>query len=250
MPRNQSQDAFFRAVIDGDASTVERLLDENIGGKSGGKGDILIDRKDQDGRTALISAVIHGHFDVAKLLLDRGADFLLGASRRSGGLSPFLLAACYSRVAIAELLLQRGENVNQTSVNGATALYFAAHHGHLSFAEFLIRNGARVDLNCEASLRGHFEIVKLVLENGADVKYNNGNGQNALFLAAYGGHLAIAELLVENGADMNHLDRYDRSPLSFAQAGGSRSQAVVDFLASHSAVLGRRTPHPFFSINN
>ncbi len=51
-----------------------------------------------------------------------------------------------------------------------------------------------------ASRNGHAEVVKILLENGAEVNLQNKNGWSALMMASQYGH---AEGLLEYGADMN-----------------------------------------------
>ena len=48
-----------------------------------------------------------------------------------------------------------------------------------------------------ASMEGHLEVVRLLIENGADVSVKD---DVALRLASRYGHLEVAKLLIENGA--------------------------------------------------
>jgi ankyrin repeat protein len=53
-----------------------------------------------------------------------------------------------------------------------------------------------------AAGEGHLEIVKLLLEHGADVNAKTAY-ETALHLAAEKGHLEIVKFLLEHGADVN-----------------------------------------------
>jgi ankyrin repeat protein len=48
---------------------------------------------------------------------------------------------------------------------------------------------------------GHFEIVKMLLESGADVNKKDINGATALHFASYNGSVAIVESLVKYNAE-------------------------------------------------
>ena len=58
----------------------------------------------------------------------------------------------------------------------------------------------------EASLHSHTEIVKLLLENGANPIISDDNEITALSLSANRGHTEIVRILLEAGADLNFQD--------------------------------------------
>jgi ankyrin repeat protein len=51
-----------------------------------------------------------------------------------------------------------------------------------------------------ASQKGHVDVVKLLLEKGADVDASTDNGITALLVARKNGHADIAQLLEKAGA--------------------------------------------------
>ena len=99
----------------------------------------------------------------------------------------------------------------------ASALVNAAVHGHKDIVRQLIKSGADVDSGTGthvgqfefalggAAEAGDFEIVKLLLENKANIGAL-AKGGAALQRAAYGGHKSIVELLLDHGADINLVD--------------------------------------------
>ena len=93
-----------------------------------------------------------------------------------------------------------------------------------------------------ASRGGDAEVVRLLLENGADLDINkqNNTGRTALIFAAdYGfsggeGGIEVARLLLENGADVNAQDNNGMTALSFAKESPLR-QGLIDLLEAAGA---------------
>ena len=54
-----------------------------------------------------------------------------------------------------------------------------------------------------AAREGYKEVVRLLIDNGADVSSIDKNGWSALHHAVYTGHLEVVRLLIDGGADMN-----------------------------------------------
>jgi hypothetical protein len=71
-----------------------------------------------------------------------------------------------------------------------------------------------------ASLEGHLEVVRWLLEKGADVNAAEENGWTALMVASDNGHLPVVKLLVEKGADVNKAKNNGRTALIFASLWG------------------------------
>jgi ankyrin repeat protein len=115
----------------------------------------------------------------------------------------------------AKEFLRRKEDetcaVNATDSNGEGSLMYAVKHGHCAMAELLLEKGADVnarggDYNNAlqaASYGGHEQIVKMLLDKGANVNAQGGRYSNALQAASSEGHEAVVRLLLEKGADIN-----------------------------------------------
>ena len=108
---------------------------------------------------------------------------------------------------------------------GWIPLHSAARHGHKEIAELLIEKGTDVNardssgksaLHDAASI-GHKEIVKLLIIKGADLNAESGYYGTSLHVAASIGHKEIVELLIANGADVNVKDGFGRTPLDTAE---------------------------------
>ena len=87
----------------------------------------------------LDEALMAGHGDTTRLLIERGAD-----PRRCDefGFNALHLAAIGGSADAAELLLSLGLDVNSRTRDGVTPLMTAAKYGHLEFVRLLLDSGA------------------------------------------------------------------------------------------------------------
>ncbi|NIM99608.1 MAG: hypothetical protein GTO24_16515 [candidate division Zixibacteria bacterium] len=68
-----------------------------------------------------------------------------------------------------------------------------------------------------ASFGGHLEVVKFLLEKGADIEAVNGRGFTPLHFAAYRGHRDVVQLLLDKGGNINAMnEQMDMTALDFA----------------------------------
>ncbi len=69
-----------------------------------------------------------------------------------------------------------------------------------------------------ASMHGHVEIVKKLLEAGAKIDDVDNEGFTALMYAIMANHTDVADALVDAGADVNIKCKYEINALMFAEA--------------------------------
>ena len=89
------------------------------------------------GQSVLYLACLNGHLAVAELLLDRGADMDM-ADTTEWGDTPHTISSRQSHKDMVQLLLDRGVSVNQVNKQGESCLYKACYFGHLEVAELLL----------------------------------------------------------------------------------------------------------------
>ncbi|KAH0489354.1 hypothetical protein TgHK011_009786 [Trichoderma gracile] len=168
------------------------------------------------GRTVLQSAAENGHMDIVKVLLSAGAD-VKTESVDEIGRTALQAAAGRGHLEIAKLLLDAGADVNAAPSQqlGQPALHAALNGGHPDVALMLLNTVAGVNTELKgcretalqiASAKGYSNIVRILLDAGADVNakptehYQKGS---ALQAAAAEGHSGIVEMLLAAGVDVD-----------------------------------------------
>lgn len=124
-----------------------------------------------DGFPAVGLAIFFGHPDIARLLIDRGADVGAPADNPMR-VAPVHAAAAIGDREIMQLLLDRGADPNARQQMDFTALHDAASRGDVEMAKLLIAHGA--DPNAKtadgstpadiAASRNHPEFVEWLIK--------------------------------------------------------------------------------------
>mmetsp|Transcript_1142 Transcript_1142/g.1683 ORF Transcript_1142/g.1683 Transcript_1142/m.1683 type:complete len:157 (-) Transcript_1142:450-920(-) len=103
-------------------------------------------------------------------------------------------------------------------------MHKASKKGHVDLVRKLIINGADVNTtdNDEytplhhACSNGHVNVAKLLITNGAKVNAKNDDGGTPLHWACINGHVNVAKLLIEKGAEFNAKNNEGITPLDVA----------------------------------
>gem|GEM_PF-2204307 len=153
-------------------------------------------------------------------------------------LSTFLLAGCLStgqKLGNSALdgdfkkiqKLTSSELINlPANSNGATAITLAAQEGHYDIVKYLLENGANPDIEknatercaalCMAVQGGHYEVVKLLTSDSkANINSKNSKNGTPLSLAVIIGNGRIFDLLLDAGADPEVRGSSNRSILHY-----------------------------------
>ncbi len=126
-------------------------------------------------------------------------------------------------------------------------MHDAASSGDLVTLKRLILHGHDVNLKAGLSYntplicaagKGHTDCVEYLLQNGAQLDLKDQSGESALHMAALGGHLEVMKRLVDGGADVNQWDRWERTPLMWAVDRGHTE--FVEYLLQIGAQVDKK----------
>jgi ankyrin repeat protein len=97
-------------------------------------------------RTPLHVAAITGRLEIARMLIDAGANVNV---QDDNGYAPLHVAAKYGNEEILRMLIDAGANVNVQSNTGWTPLHDVAYEGNVEIARILIDAKANVNVQDE-----------------------------------------------------------------------------------------------------
>ncbi|XP_039432348.1 uncharacterized protein LOC120415041 [Culex pipiens pallens] len=165
-----------------------------------------------NGRTPLYFACVYNAKQALRVLLDMGANTdLCTTNGEWQGWKPLHRAAQRGLLEVVEILINHGASIDPTE-SGLTALHAVATGGSSEILESLLEKN--IDINgkwgedevtplFQACFYKHSNIVKLLLEHGADVNLGTCNGYMPIHQAARNDCTEIMELLVSKGANIN-----------------------------------------------
>jgi ankyrin repeat protein len=213
---------FINEIKAGAIDRVREMLDQDAG---------LIEARDENGVSALLIAVYYGQAEIVELLLELNTDLDIWEAAATGrleridelldqdsslvnqfsadGFTPLGLAAFFGHKQVLNELITHGADVNIASNNSMKVcpLHSAVAHYNapvaFQMAKSLLEHGAKVNAVQmggwtplhEAAARGEVDLVKLLLQYGADKDMKNEDGTTALDLARKNSHDLVADLL-------------------------------------------------------
>ncbi|KAJ7108251.1 ankyrin repeat-containing domain protein [Mycena epipterygia] len=122
-------------------------------------------------------------------------------------------------------------------------LWFSAISNLIDMARYLLVHGmdakSKTSALCAAAFYGHLEMVKLLVESGADPNVEGGMHGTALRSAAYNGSVPVVQHLIEHGADVNTRGKQHVTALHAAASAGEVS--VVQLLIDKGAKVNAQS---------
>jgi ankyrin repeat protein len=201
------------AAANGSATMIALLLDAGADANA----------PDPAGETPLMNAARVGKLDAVTLLLDRGAT--IDASDATYQQTALMVAVRENRPEIAKLLIARGASVNAKTRVGRTPQWVLPNsvpgfgHGIGIVRGGLPARGSRPPIPggmtplLYAARDGRADIVRMLLDSGAEINQRDANEITPLIIAITNNHPDVARLLIDRGADINAVDWYGRTPL-------------------------------------
>jgi len=180
---------------------------------------------DRGASVDIFSAIRLGLPDKAKTALDADPALLSATDTKGRPRTPLHWAAYYGSAEIARLLLDRGADVNGDKRHMLTPIELAAARGHKDVAELLIAHGAELSLHTAASL-GMLDKVRALLDAVPEsVNQRDRFHTSALIWAAFWGHKDVVDLLLSKGAKEE--GQYTYTALHAAAENGQREVAEL-----------------------
>lgn len=201
--------------------------------------------KNEGGTTALLESVTNGHFEIAKLLLDNGAD---ARAVTNSGWTALHSVVSVGPEDLANELVAKGADVNAKTDLGLTPLMAAARCRRPTIVELLIRNGAAIEAKDSTGATalvyaaegdqdeggGDPESIRLLVSAGANVDVQGDMRMTALMNASFYDDLDSVQLLLQRGAEVNLRDAKGRTALGIAEY--AKNDRVAQLLLSSGAV--------------
>ena len=190
----------------------------------------------------LYYAALIGLHDVAEHLIDNHSEQV--NARGGYYVSPLGVALGMGHFEMAELLYQRGADVLVRGFGQQTLLHVMSMEGQIKIAQWLLSHDADPNVGEEggwtclhsAAYSGKLEVVRMLLQHNADNNARTDHGQLPLHLASDQGYLEVTRLLLEYGVNVNALDEDGSTPWHLASKNGKFD--VARLLVEHGADVG------------
>lgn len=172
------------------------------------------------GKSPLGVASVEGRVDVAKILVQGGADLNLAAC----GATPLMRACREGHCEVARLLVHAGADPQAEGARGTTPLIEAVRGGADDVVAELLEARVEADQETqtcrtalvEACMRDDLRCVHRLLRGGADVNRACADGITPLLVATRRRSLLVVKKLCEEGADPELGPELEESPLDAA----------------------------------
>ncbi|XP_022288625.2 fibronectin type 3 and ankyrin repeat domains 1 protein-like isoform X1 [Crassostrea virginica] len=229
-----------RAIIREDLTEIEKILET---------GDVPIDVPDKYGFTGLMQASQKGYTErdvgaeesIMEILIRYGADV---NAKNDSGKTALMLACFAGQFDAVKLLRANGAKYDDYDRGGSTPIHWAVDGGNTRLIEWIIKDGADVNLKDHshgwtplircASVNGNRNVALTLLVCGAEVNIQDKDGKTALMVAIINGHQDLVELLLQKNADITVKNLFGKTAYDMAHSMERRkiARTIEDYVQS------------------
>ncbi|XP_071086410.1 putative ankyrin repeat protein RF_0381 [Haliotis cracherodii] len=254
----------------GNIEIVRNVLTRNI---------VNINARGIDEMTPVLEAALNGHDEVFDLLVEKEADLLIVAhygdtilheacrggnvqivkyvlnqnivdvnSKGYNGLTPAMKAAVGGHKAVFYLLLEKRPDLSPTDDDGNNLLHMACEGGNVELVKYVLALNS-VDINSRtedgrtpamvAASKGHKDMLKLLVNEGADLSLVNNDGEDALHISLLCENMEMVKyILTQDVVNINGAEKNGMTPVLLAAEHGCID--LFDLVVSKGADLSSR----------
>ena len=226
--------ALYQAVLNLNPKLVEYFLDKGASiEKAGGTdvyGNIMMaaagskfnnsnDKSPVD--LTLLEKSAENSAKITEMLIGKADKNIINDSL--DGKTPLIIAVGNSYIDTAKILIENGTNINAVDIEGWSALSYAVNNGDIEIAKLLLENKAKIKDELLIAIKSpivesRINMMKLLIDNKANINYTDENGFNPLNIAIESGNMELTKFLITNGANVNSLMQDGVSLIGYAIA--------------------------------
>ena len=226
--------ALYQAVLNLNPKLVEYFLDKGASiEKAGGTdvyGNIMMaaagskfnnsnDKSPVD--LTLLEKSAENSAKITEMLIGKADKNIINDSLE--GKTPLIIAVGNSYIDTAKILIENGANINAVDIEGWSALSYAVNNGDIEIAKLLLENKAKIKDELLIAIKSpivesRINMMKLLIDNKANINYTDENGFNPLNIAIESGDMELTKFLITNGANVNSLMQDGVSLIGYAIA--------------------------------
>jgi ankyrin repeat protein len=193
-----------------------------------------------------INAILKGDVKKVESMLNNGVNANSTYNRETALIHCAKVNSSWSTsLSILKLLLKHGADMNAIAIVGGTALTISITSGNIGFVKTLVENGVDVNYRHQYHVPAIFyaassihrnEILKILLESGANANDRNSDSITPLMLTSMTNNIEGCKILLTHGADVNaQRDKKlgGEAPLFYAVQSGYFD--IVKFLCDNGA---------------